>query len=135
MKKLVLFCSMLVLFLIGCGNLYSKESKGHGYGYMDVSPEKAYNMIKEMPEIIIVDVSPLYKKGHIPMAISAPIGDGTFDMKYEMWDKNKTYLIYCHADSPAIKAAKKLVKAGFKNVYRLKGNYKGWVDAGYPIEM
>ena len=45
-----------------------------------------------------------------------------------------TYLVYCHVDSVAIQGAQKLVDAGFMKVYRLAGNYKAWVDAGYPIE-
>jgi len=33
---------------------------------------------------------------------------------------------------PAI--AQALIDAGFKNIYRLEGNYAAWVDSGYPVE-
>ena len=49
-------------------------------------------------------------------------------------DKSKTYLVYCHVDSASIAGAQKLIEAGFENVYRLEGNYSGWVAAGYPVE-
>jgi rhodanese-related sulfurtransferase len=44
------------------------------------------------------------------------------------------YLVYCHVDRVAIAGAQKLTDAGFTNVYRLEGNYRAWVDAGYPTE-
>jgi len=47
---------------------------------------------------------------------------------------NGKYLVYCHVDSAAIADAQTLVDAGFKNVYRLKGNYSAWVYTGCPIE-
>lgn len=70
----------------------------------------------------------------MPNAVNYYLGDGSLDRAIPNFDKEKTYLVYCHVDSVAIQGAQKLVDAGFKNVYRLKGNYKAWVDAGYPIE-
>ncbi len=124
MKKLVL------LFLLLITSLFATTTKA----YTDISVQDAYKMIKENKELIIVDVSPLYDKGHIPGAISAYVGDGTLDKELKKWDMKKTYLVYCHSDVASMLGAQKLVDAGFKVVYRLKGNYGAWVDAGYPTE-
>jgi rhodanese-related sulfurtransferase len=102
--------------------------------YIDVSPAEAKALINRTPDIIIIDVSPAYAKGHLPKAVNYYLGDGSLDKAIPTLDKNRTYLVYCHVDSVAIQGAQKLVDAGFKKVYRLKGNYSAWVAAGYPVE-
>lgn len=102
--------------------------------YTDLAPKEAKELIDSNSEIIIIDVSPHYAKGHLPGAINYYLGDGSLDKAIPTLNKDATYLVYCHVDSVSIAGAQKLVDAGFKNVYRLKGNYSAWVDAGYPIE-
>ena len=101
-------------------------------GYMDVSPAEAKDLIAAKKDLVIVDVSPYYAKGHLPGAISIPLA--TLDGKIPSLDRTKPYLVYCHGDSPSIAGAQKLAAAGFSPVYRLKGNYAAWVAAGYPVE-
>jgi rhodanese-related sulfurtransferase len=103
-------------------------------GYADVTAQQAKDLVDNNTNIVIIDVSPFYDDGHIPGAINYPIGDGSLDDAIPTLDKDKDYLVYCHADSPSITAAIKLVNAGFNPVYRLEGNFQAWVDAGYPIE-
>jgi rhodanese-related sulfurtransferase len=103
-------------------------------GYIDVSPEKAKELIDNNPDLVIIDVSPAYDDGHLPGAINYYLGDGSLDEAIPTLDKDKEYLVYCHVDSVAIRGAQKLVDAGFKTVYRLEGNYSAWVNAGYPVE-
>ena len=102
--------------------------------YVDVTPAEAKELIEKTPDIVIIDVSPHYAQGHLPGAVNYYLGDGSLDKAIPNLDKGKTYLVYCHVDRVAIQGAQKLVDAGFEKVYRLKGNYKAWVDAGYPIE-
>lgn len=102
--------------------------------YMDLEPKEAYELIQNTPDLVIIDVSPKYKEGHIPGAINYYIGDGSLAKAVPPLDKNLKYLVYCHVDSASIPGAQMLVDAGIKEVYRLKGNYSAWVEAGYPIE-
>ena len=102
--------------------------------YIDVTPQEAKKLIDENPGLIIIDVSPNYDNGHLPGAVSYYIGDGSLEKAIPSLDPNGKYLVYCHVDSVAIAGAQALVDAGFKNVYRLAGNYAAWVDAGYPVE-
>jgi rhodanese-related sulfurtransferase len=103
-------------------------------GYIDVTPAKAKELIDTVPDLVVIDVSPKYAEGHLPKAINYYAGDGSLDKAIPTLDKNKPYLVYCHVDSVSILGAQKLVDAGFNPVYRLQGNYRAWVDAGYPIE-
>lgn len=103
-------------------------------GYKNVSPEESKKLIADNPELIIIDVSPNYEKGHLPGAVSYYIGDGSLEKAIPQLDKEATYLVYCHVDSVSIQGAQALIDAGFTNVYRLEGNYSAWVEAGYEIE-
>jgi rhodanese-related sulfurtransferase len=123
-------CLSVFVFTIICGLSYAAEK----VSYIDIPPAEAKALIEKSPDIIIIDVSPAYAKGHLPKAVHYYIGDGSLDKAIPKLDKNKTYLVYCHVDRVSIQGAQKLIDAGFKKVYRLKGNYKAWVDAGYPIE-
>lgn len=103
-------------------------------GYMNISVQEAKKMIDDNPDLIIVDVSPNYDKGHLPGAVNYYVGDGSLDEAIPSLDKDAIYLVYCHVDSAAILGAQKMIDAGFENVYRMEGNYSGWVAAGYPVE-
>ncbi|MDH4330408.1 MAG: rhodanese-like domain-containing protein [Candidatus Moranbacteria bacterium] len=102
--------------------------------YTDVTPKEAKDLLNMNSDIIIIDVSPKYEEGHIPNSVNYYVGDGSLDHAIKGLDKEATYLVYCHVDSASIAGAQKLIDAGFKNVYRLKGNYKAWIEAGYPVE-
>ena len=106
----------------------------NGATYIDISAEKAKNLIDTNPDLIVIDVSPQYDNGHLPGAVHYYLGDGSLDAAIPSLDPNGEYLVYCHIDSVAIAGAQKLIDAGFTKVYRLDGNYGAWIAAGYPIE-
>jgi len=110
------------------------KSDNEAVGYVDVTALEAKKLIDENPDLIIIDVSPKYKEGHIPGAVNYYIGDGTLEKAVSGLDKEATYLVYCHVDSASIPGAQRLIDEGIKNVYRLQGNYAAWVEAGYPVE-
>ena len=131
MRKVFAIIGILILttvFLLGCNEQATNE------GYTDLSAAEAKEKIDSNPDIIIIDVSPHYDDGHIPGAVHY-YGDNSLDDAIPSLDKEKEYLVYCHADGPSIAAANKLVNAGFLHVYRLKGNYAAWVNAGYQVEI
>ena len=110
------------------------EDDGEMAAYMDLTAAEAKELIDNEPDLIIIDVSPYYDDGHIPGAVNYYIGDGSLDKAIPDLDPEGKYLVYCHADSASIPGAQKLVDAGFKQVYRLAGNFAAWVDAGYEVE-
>ncbi|MDP8268962.1 MAG: rhodanese-like domain-containing protein [Candidatus Tenebribacter davisii] len=128
----VMMAVIVLLFVVGCDE---NDSTGPDSQYMDISPAEALELINNNPDLLIIDVSPLWADGHLPGALSFPLGDGSFQAAFPDWDMNAKYLIYCHGDAPAISASEMLIDAGFPNVYRLEGNYSAWVDAGYDIEL
>jgi rhodanese-related sulfurtransferase len=104
--------------------------------YMDISPATAYEKFTNNEFDLIIDVVGLdiYSLGHLPGAVNYVWADGTLENTIPQLDKNLTYLVYCHTDPPSTASAQLMVDAGFENIYRLEGNYRAWVDAGYPTE-
>ncbi|MFC1901444.1 rhodanese-like domain-containing protein [Chloroflexota bacterium] len=134
-RYVIVVILLLALALAVVGGCEPEPAPAPATGtYMDVTPAEAKELIDQNPDLVIIDVSPHYKLGHLPGAVHYYLGDGSLDMAILALDKSKKYLVYCHVDSVAIQGAQKLVDAGFQNVYRLEGNYRAWVDAGYPIE-
>ena len=131
MKKISIFIITIafIFVLVGCSSDVISTTE-----YTDLSPEEAKELIENNANLIIIDVSPYFAQGHIPGALNYYIGDGSLDDAIPSLDKNNTYLVYCHSDSASISGANKLIDAGFKNVYRLEGNYAAWVAAGYAID-
>ena len=104
--------------------------------YIDIPPEEAYSMVMNETFDLIIDVVGLdiYSLGHLPGAVNYVWADGTLEEMIPTLDVNGTYLVYCHTDPPSTDSAQKIVDAGISSVYRLEGNYRAWVEAGYPVE-
>jgi rhodanese-related sulfurtransferase len=145
MKKVFVLIALMIV-VAGCAQMpettapESEDAMEDGMqeeempaSYVDVSPAEAKELI-DTTDIIVIDVSPHYDSGHLPGAVHYYIGDGSLEAAIPTLDSEATYLVYCHVDSVAIRGAEMLIDAGFRNVYRLDGNYGGWVAAGYPVE-
>jgi rhodanese-related sulfurtransferase len=117
-------------FLLFCFLLNIKDT------YIDVPPDEAYALYVNDTFDLIIDVVGLdiYNLGHLPGAVNYVWADGTLNSMIPTLDKNGTYLVYCHTDPPSTDSAQALVDAGISNTYRLEGNYRAWVEAGYPTE-
>lgn len=137
MKKIsfALMIAVITTGLILSGCTLQATSASLDGEYMEVTSMEAKDLIDNNPDLIIIDVSPAYDMGHLPGAVNYYVGDGSLDEAIPMLDKSGKYLVYCHTESASVLGAQKLVDAGFETVYRLKGEYSGWVDAGYPIEQ
>ena len=51
----------------------------------------------------------------------------------ELPNKSKKIVLYCRSDNMSTIAAKTLTKAGYTNLYNLKGGMKAWKAAGYKL--
>jgi rhodanese-related sulfurtransferase len=100
--------------------------------YKEITVQEAKTMYDNDPSLMILDVSPAWKKGHLPGAVNVEYNDVASNLN--KFNKERAILVYCHGDAPAIFAADVLGKNGFPKVYRLLGNYGAWLNAGYPVE-
>ncbi len=110
------------------------EKEEQTNAYVDVDPTGAVELMEELDGLVVIDVSPHYEEGHLPNAVHYYLADNSLDRAIRSrLDSRRAYLVYCHVDSVSILGARKLAEAGFGRVFRLEGNYRGWVEAGYPV--
>ena len=68
-----------VLFFLGINPVIAQN-------YTDVVPAVALRMLLEDPELVVIDVSPAYEKGHLPRTVNYPLGEA-LDKAVMMLDK------------------------------------------------
>ncbi|MFP5212421.1 MAG: rhodanese-like domain-containing protein [Acidobacteriota bacterium] len=118
-------------------------------GYKIVSVEELKGWIDGKKDMLLVDTMPLedsYKKNHIPAAVQMEFPkeemtqlDDARKAQLEKLlgpDKDRLIVFYCGFVTCARShnGAMWAVKLGYKNVYRLPGGIKAWMEADYPIE-
>jgi rhodanese-related sulfurtransferase len=80
-----------------------------------------------------------YTEFHLPGAVNVPIGRDDFDglIQKAAPDRSQTIVVYCYdrdcTASP--KAAERLERLGYSDVYDYEAGKMDWKDAGQPIEL
>jgi phage shock protein E len=97
--------------------------------YMNVTPEKAKEIMDSETGYIILDVRQRneYEAGHIKGAILIPDNEIEKRAETELTDKNQAILVYCRSGRRSAKAADLLAKLGYTNVI----NFGGILDWKY----
>lgn len=103
-------------------------------GFKGISPAQLTQLINR-ENALLVDVSPFndFEKGHIPGAKHVAMSQ--FDPESKLLNKVKELpvAIVCRSGITSSQAAKRLVKAGFKQVYSLEGGTAAWQQADLPL--
>jgi len=103
-------------------------------GFKGVSPAQLTNLINQH-NALVVDVSPYndFEKGHVPGAKHVAMSQFDPESKLLAKVKDLHVAIVCRSGITSTQAAKRLVKAGFKNVYSLEGGTAAWQQADLPL--
>ncbi|MCX7550342.1 rhodanese-like domain-containing protein [Xanthomarina sp. F2636L] len=82
-----------------------------------------YKTQTENKDVQLIDVRTPeeFKDGHIQDAINIDYYSEDFLKEFETLDKNKPLYLYCRSGNRSYKAAVKLKKMGFKDIYDLEG--------------
>lgn len=95
-------------------------------GCSDIDGAQLKEMLKSQKGIIIIDVRTPeeYKRGHIPGALSRPLG------KLDSWSgdfkQDKSIVLVCASGARSKSAADRLVKKGYTQLFNLKGGMGSW---------
>ncbi|MDD4876638.1 MAG: rhodanese-like domain-containing protein [Dehalococcoidales bacterium] len=100
----------------------------------DITPENAFTLIQDNPDIIIIDVrTPReFEEEHIENAININFYSSAFIENLKTLDKNKTYLVYCAIGVRSSNAVKIMADIDFTKTYNLLGGIKQWKSQGLP---
>ena len=72
--------------------------------------------------------------GHLPGAIHLGKGIIERDIEQKIPDTGAQIVLYCGGGFRSALAADNLKKMGYTNVISVDGGFRGWKDAGLPIE-
>jgi rhodanese-related sulfurtransferase len=99
-----------------------------------VDPTAATEMINHQ-QAVVVDVRPSadFHKGHIINAISIPSNGFSNQISTLNKHKEKPIIVSCRSGAQSAGACQLLRKAGFEQVYNLKGGILAWQSANLPI--
>lgn len=86
-------------------------------------------------DVLLLDVRTPgeYSSGHIENAININFLSPEFDEEIKKLDTSKTLVIYCRSGNRSGKSTSKLVKAGFTDIYDLKGGVLNWQKSGLEL--
>jgi rhodanese-related sulfurtransferase len=87
-------------------------------------------------KFVLVDVreESEYAKDHLPGAIHLGKGVIERDIEARVPELNSELVLYCGGGFRSALAADNLQKMGYTNVISMDGGWRGWTDAGFPVE-
>jgi rhodanese-related sulfurtransferase len=125
-----LFAALAVILVLLAWNL--------GLGVFSSSkvldPGQATRLInRDNPVVIDVRARGDFEQGHIIDAVHVAMEELSDRLKTLEKYKDRPVLIYCRAGNTSSRAVAMLRKAGFPQVYHLKGGILAWQNAGLPL--
>lgn len=106
----------------------------HPRGLQDLTPNQLATKLGDVPPVTLIDVrTPReYKSGHIPGAVTIPLGKehtvvGT-------WDTTTDIILICKTGHRSQAAAATLLNLGYSHISHLKGGMDAWRREGNPVE-
>ena len=126
----VLFSALGVVAVL----LILNEMSGLVTGEKRLSPQEAVRLINDR-HALVLDVRPPadFKKGHILNALNLPqakLGERLGELGK---DTARPIVVYCALGGVAAQATHTLKKAGYTEVYPLRGGLNSWLSASLPV--
>lgn len=87
-------------------------------------------------EFLLVDVREdnEWAKGHLPRAVHMGRGIIERDIEKQVPETTKKIILYCGGGFRSALVADNLQKMGYTNVESMDGGWRGWTEAGLPVE-
>lgn len=75
-----------------------------------------------------------WNKGHLPSAQYMGRGILERDIETSFPELDTPLVLYCGGGFRSVLAADNLQQMGYRDVISMDGGYRGWVEAGYPVD-
>ncbi len=87
-------------------------------------------------KVALVDVreESEWARGHLPGAVHLGKGVIERDIEQAFPDKQARLVLYCGGGFRSALAADNLQKMGYSDVISMDGGWRGWTEAGFPVE-
>jgi rhodanese-related sulfurtransferase len=125
----------------GCATL--KRRAEERPPYRKVSPPIAYEMLRDTPSMLILDLRSTQAfhgdTGHIYRAYNIPADLLPFRLLEISSFREESFLVYCDTPECAEKGMAVLVSSGYENAILVEGGIEGWIAKGFrtvlPAEL
>lgn len=113
-------------------NNYDEYVTKNVLGFYNVKLPGA-KMMLESGEFFILDVRPasMFGASHLESAVN--MNNASLSDRLDDIPQGKKILLYDTIDLGSRNSGKKLIAAGFKDVYNIVGGFKAWLAAEYPV--
>ena len=101
---------------VGIADVQARLERGEKFHLVDVREESEW------------------AKGHLPRAVHLGKGVIERDVEKQIADVHAEIVLYCGGGSRSALAADNLRQMGYTNVSSMDGGFRGWREAGLPIE-
>jgi len=131
--KFLMFAALFILsfFAFSCQSSTNSQTADNEIKQVTVQ-ETSEAVKKENVQFIDVRTPEEYAGGHAPKAANYQLDK--IETELAKLDKNKPVYVICQTGRRSQKAAETLQKAGFKEIYNVKGGTSEWISAGLPTE-
>jgi rhodanese-related sulfurtransferase len=114
--------------------LILNEMSGVVTGEKRLSPVEAVRLINDRHALVLDVRAPAdFKKGHILNALNVPQAKLAERIGELGKDTARPIVVYCALGGVAAQASHELKKAGFAEVYPIRGGLNGWLGASLPV--
>lgn len=109
------------------------ELRRKAQGTINLEPTDAVKLINNDAAVIDLRTQEVFSRGHIVNARNIPMAD--LDARHDVLTtlKDKPILLACENGISSTKAVTSLRKAGFENVFGLRGGLASWTQSGLPL--
>lgn len=103
----------------------------------DVSISELKRILADRPDVLLLDVrtDKEWQDGHLPGAAFLDFLEDDFTAVALTLPRTQPIALYCAAGGRSEDAMKRLSKAGFTELYNLRGGFYDWEDAGEAVSM
>jgi rhodanese-related sulfurtransferase len=101
---------------VGIADVQARLERGEKFHLVDVREESEW------------------ANGHLPQAVHLGKGVIERDVEKQIADVHAEIVLYCGGGSRSALAADNLRQMGYTNVSSMDGGFRGWREAGLPIE-
>ncbi len=128
LKKISIILSVVIgLTLLNCKQSAAQQST--------LLEPQEFKEFLSSNEVLLIDVrTPQeFNSGHIENAVNIDFKSPDFAMAVQKLDTTKTLVIYCRSGRRSGMGTPTFVKAGFKQLYDLKGGVLNWQKDGLKL--
>ena len=102
----------------------------------EITVDEARARLGKNPQAVLLDVREdnEWEKGHATEAVHMGKGILERDLESKFPDPNREIIMYCGGGYRSVLTAAAAQKMGYRNVFSLKGGYKGLLQAEWPMK-